>query len=211
MKNSLRLIAISIALWLGLLSISNAAAIPYSNAGSESLDLYSFTATTTGEIGAYFFPVTAGYTNTLSLSVNGVVTPESSAGVLDNQTSSVGDFVVLGYANAGDVLTFQLNVLTIGDTWYSNRSSNIDGVNHVFTTPFSGDAANGIPLGTYVGFEDLYGGTDLDYDDGAYVFTNVSVSPVPEPGTYAMLLVGLGLVGFSMRRRSVKTPASFLL
>jgi hypothetical protein len=30
---------------------------------------------------------------------------------------------------------------------------------------------------------------------------SASVTPVPEPETYAMLLVGLGLVGFMMRRR----------
>lgn len=32
---------------------------------------------------------------------------------------------------------------------------------------------------------------------------NVSVtSPVPEPETYAMILAGLGLIGFSVRRRN---------
>ncbi len=31
----------------------------------------------------------------------------------------------------------------------------------------------------------------------------VQISPVPEPGTYAMLLTGLGLVGFTARRRRV--------
>jgi hypothetical protein len=31
-----------------------------------------------------------------------------------------------------------------------------------------------------------------------------SVSPVPEPETYAMLLAGLGLMGFTVRRR--RTP-----
>lgn len=30
---------------------------------------------------------------------------------------------------------------------------------------------------------------------------NISISPVPEPETYAMLLVGLGLVGFAARRK----------
>ena len=30
---------------------------------------------------------------------------------------------------------------------------------------------------------------------------NINISPVPEPETYAMLLVGLGLVGFAARRR----------
>ena len=34
---------------------------------------------------------------------------------------------------------------------------------------------------------------------------NISISPVPEPETYAMLLVGLGLLGFSARRRNENT------
>jgi hypothetical protein len=38
---------------------------------------------------------------------------------------------------------------------------------------------------------------------GASYAGNISVSPVPEPETYAMLLAGLGLVGFSARRRKV--------
>ena len=31
---------------------------------------------------------------------------------------------------------------------------------------------------------------------------NITISPVPEPETYAMLVVGLGLLGFSARRRN---------
>lgn len=30
---------------------------------------------------------------------------------------------------------------------------------------------------------------------------NINISPVPEPETYAMMLAGLGLIGFSARRR----------
>lgn len=38
---------------------------------------------------------------------------------------------------------------------------------------------------------------------GTY-FTNISLAPVPEPETYAMLLAGLGMVGFVTARRRKK-------
>jgi hypothetical protein len=204
MKKSLRLIVFSIYFCFGLLSLSNARAdaIPYSVSGTENPDLYSFTATSSGTIGAYFHGSTAAYTNTLSLLVNGVITPESSSGLLNNHTSSIGDFVILGSVNAGDILTFQLNVLSTGDTWYSDKTPNSDGLQHTFSAPFAGDLANGIPAGTYVGFEDLYGGGDFDYDDEAFIFTNISISPVPEPESYIMLIAGLILLVFTIRNRT---------
>ena len=50
-----------------------------------------------------------------------------------------------------------------------------------------------------LGFNDSYNG-DADYDDFV-VGVNFVTAPVPEPETYAMLLAGLALVGFSTRRR----------
>lgn len=43
-----------------------------------------------------------------------------------------------------------------------------------------------------------------NFDNGAYgpVLDNVSVTAVPEPATWAFMLVGFGAVGYSMRRRS---------
>lgn len=53
-------------------------------------------------------------------------------------------------------------------------------------------------------FLNLTGGTlsgELEFDASAYVST--STAPVPEPGTYALLLAGLGMMGFvASRRRS---------
>jgi hypothetical protein len=37
-------------------------------------------------------------------------------------------------------------------------------------------------------------------------FNTVSVSAVPEPGTYAMLLAGLGLLAFMRRRTPARAP-----
>jgi len=47
-------------------------------------------------------------------------------------------------------------------------------------------------------FDGIYSGGGVDY-----VFVdNFAVAAVPEPETYAMLLAGLGLLGFTMRRKS---------
>lgn len=183
------------------LASARADTIPYPNDGTENINLYTFTATSDGTIGGYFYNETAGYTNTLSLLVNGVVTPETAAGVLNNHASSMGDFVNLGTVHADDVLTFRLNVVTTGDSLFSDKSLNADGINHVYSTAFSGDAVHGIPAGTYVGFEDLRGGGDFDYDDETFVFTNVAA--IPEPETYAMLLAGLGIIGWMVRRHGI--------
>ncbi|MFT3928684.1 MAG: VPLPA-CTERM sorting domain-containing protein [Spongiibacteraceae bacterium] len=183
---------------------SAASFVPYSNVGFENPIEYTFMATTSGEITAYFAGNGgAGYTETLSLLVNGV-----STGVvaLNNQSSSYGDSVSLGSVNAGDVLVFALNVVDTATTWYSNKSSNVDGVNHVYSTLFDGNSL--IPAGVYVGFEDLsaisdpnFGKADFNYKDTQFVFTNTSVACVPVPTAAFLFGSGLmGMVGVARRR-----------
>ncbi|HHS99716.1 MAG TPA: PEP-CTERM sorting domain-containing protein, partial [Thiomicrospira sp.] len=46
----------------------------------------------------------------------------------------------------------------------------------------------------------LIGGDDLNRDR-AWLIDDLSVSAVPEPSTYALMLGGLGLVGFMAARR----------
>ncbi|MDP3217955.1 MAG: FxDxF family PEP-CTERM protein, partial [Deltaproteobacteria bacterium] len=46
-------------------------------------------------------------------------------------------------------------------------------------------------------------GTDtLAFIEKKYAGLNVITTPVPEAETYAMMLAGLGLIGFAVRRRS---------
>lgn len=40
------------------------------------------------------------------------------------------------------------------------------------------------------------------YYGGQFLVPSLEISPVPEPETYAMLLIGLGLLGFSAKRRT---------
>lgn len=82
------------------------------------------------------------------------------------------------------------------DTWFGNRAN------------ASWNTANiGIVLGAdrrsgWLMFEDGRGarGSDLDYDDMVVHFS-INVTPVPEPGTYALMLSGLGVLGLAARAR----------
>jgi len=201
-----RNLAISFALASSAFSAS-AASLAYTGIGSENATEYSFTATETGDIIAYFLSKgSADYTNTLGATINGVAT---GAVGLNNQSSSFGDSLNLGFANAGDTVVFTLNVITTGDTWYSNKSLNADGGNHVYSATLSG---NNLPFsGTYVAFEDLAknvgSGIDLDYADEQVLVTNittVSATPtapsVPVPAT--IWLFGSGLLGLAGVTRS---------
>jgi hypothetical protein len=174
---------------------ANAGPIPYPNAGVPNPVTYAFTAASTGDVMAYFWGSTAGYTSTLSLLVNGVDTGISG---LNNHSSAYGDFLNFGTVNAGDSLVFRLNVHDTGDYWYSDTGLNYDGVNHVYSTSFDGDSY--IPVGTFVSFEDLPFGGDFNYNDEDFVFTNIrNINDVPEP--VGALLLGAGLAGLALVRR----------
>ncbi|MER0215636.1 MAG: PEP-CTERM sorting domain-containing protein [Nitrosomonas sp.] len=55
---------------------------------------------------------------------------------------------------------------------------------------------NGMPL--HLMLEDFVGS---DAIAGNVYFDNIAVTAVPEPETYALLLAGLGLLGFATRYR----------
>ena len=196
------------ALVAGMLGVSNANAdfIPYPNPGVLNPTTYTFTAASTGDIVAYFYGSTAGYTNELRLLVNGVDTGIQG---LNNHTSSLGASLNFGSVNAGDTLVFEMINLSPGGIgpWYSQQSLNSDGLNHIYATSFT-SGAYGIPNGIFVAFEDLPNGGDRNYNDEDFVFVNVA-SPnvnVPEPASLALLGLGLAGLGFS-RRRKVKLTA----
>jgi hypothetical protein len=196
----------NIASLLGALLLSsfafaaNAAPVPYVNTGTENTIEYTFTATTTGDIVAYFAGKGgAFYSNNLTMSVNGV--PTGITG-LNNQSSAYGQALNLGFANAGDTIVFYLQVADTGKTWSSIKGQNVDGLNHVYSSAFGGDES--LSAGLYVGFEDLaiYDTPDFNYTDEQFIVTNVTAPSVPVPA--AAWLFGSGLLGMAgiARRRS---------
>jgi hypothetical protein len=180
---------------------ANAAPVPYANTGTENPNEYTFTAIESGDIIAYFVGKGgAEYYNNLGMTVNGVSTGTTG---LNNQSSSFGDSLNLGYANAGDVIVFTLDVTNTGSTWYSNKTLNADNANHVYAVDYSGDEF--IPVGAYVAFEDLakFGSPDSDFNylDHQFVVGNVTAAPaVPVPA--AAWLFGSALLGLAGVTRS---------
>lgn len=177
--------------------------IPYPTPGTPNAEVYNFTASSTGVITAFFAGSDAGHTDTIGLLVNAV--PTGVIG-LNNHTSTLGESIVLGNVNAGDQLTFFLIDSNTGSTWYSASALNTDGTQHVYSAHYDGlhpPLGVGIPAGTYVGFEDLalVQGGDFDYNDDAFVFTNVATNQTPLPATFSLFAGGLGVLGIFMRRQ----------
>ena len=181
-------------------STAFAAPAPYANVGHVNPDTYSFTAAHTGTLTAYFVGSTAGYTEKLGLNVNGV---DTGIWGLQNHSSVYGQSLSFGTVNAGDSLVFKAYVLTTNKTYFSTPSMNPDGLNHIYSHSYAGDSL--VPAGTYVAFEDLFNGGDLNYHDLNFVFTNVSsATPIPA----ALWLFGTGIAGLVSASKRRKTGIS---
>jgi hypothetical protein len=189
----------------------HADAIPYPDSGTPNPLTYSFTATASGDVMAYFAGSTASYDNQLGMMINGIM---SGAGFgLDNQSSSIGQSFNLGHVNAGDTLVFVLHNLTLGADAYSDPSLNVgydtdgtQGHNHVYATPYTATSPvlPGVPTGTFVSFEDLrFPSADFNYNDEDFVFTDVGISnSVPETASSVGLLA-ISFAGLAFLRRRV--------
>ena len=151
----------------------------------------SIIVTNTGNVTATFRGQTAGYDSILFLD-----SPGGPIDIFHNHNNSPGDTFNLGTFTAGTELIFGIRVLNTGYVFYSGPGSrNPDGLPHnvVDNSVYPGE--------TYVGFEDLFGGGDQDYDDNNFSFTNTRPSTVPDGGATLVLMSGaMGLMGIAARR-----------
>jgi hypothetical protein len=123
---------------------------------------------TGGEVTVEVLPATSGFTSELRLCQPGE--PQQFL-ALD---SDVGSVVTVGTFPAGVELVFCIFVRNTGQTYYMGPASrNPDNVLHA-TVDATGPGA------AIVGFEDLFGGGDRDYDDNVFKFTGVIPNPPPD-------------------------------
>ncbi len=154
---------------------------------------------TGGDVTVTTLPVSSGYTSQLGLYDSGFnlvreLTLDEPAGQAVNFNPADDGFSV------GDELVFGIRVLNTGSTFFMGAASrNPDNVIH--NRVITDYDAGAYGLGTYVGFEDLFGGGDLDYDDNAFLFTG-GINAVPEPMTMTLVGLGLGAAAFARRRRA---------
>ncbi len=176
------------------------AAIPfYGSPGTEAAAVTSYTAPFAGDVTGWFLFRSAGYDSEVGIGING------AAPIYYGLTNSLapGSQVALGSVAAGDVIRFYLKVNTTGDVFSTDVSENTDGFNHAWHTPYTGGDFPGVPAGLAIGWEDISGGGDKDYNDNVFSFTFPG-SPngvVPEPAAWALMIAGFGMVGATMRRR----------
>src|SRR5450830_1247802 len=148
--------------------------------------------------------------------------------ITDTFTASAGaallSFEIQGYASLdgandyADVFKLSVNGTTLlTGSWDLGGG----GANVIYLNPnnatvnaqtngaFSGGKASVyIPIALLSGLNSItysYSGNAQGLGDEGWGINAVNVSAVPEPGTYAMLLAGLGLVGFMTRRKAASS------
>lgn len=151
----------------------------------------------------------------------GLVTNTSVGGIRAQPLGSTGKYFTVGPSDGSPGI---LDLSSIGDIfnvsfiWGSVDSHNLleflDGDDHVLASftgsnifnPANGDQTNP-NLNPVVRFDmtgaDVSALTSLRFSSSGNAFEtdNFSINAVPEPATWALMLVGFGAIGFGMRRR----------
>jgi hypothetical protein len=199
------------ALALAALATSAGAQVTFSGGTDQAITgIYNPTGTTTVQTGGLrnaTITTTAGLLTATFLGFEAIDTDTFTftlaSGTLTNKTAVPDISSIFGNVGAGN-LNFTFADLFTGTTVGNNGIGT--GVNGMFTSYMVFGTGTGAAFTPYTkgGLYDLVLGfndglqVDGDYDD---MIIGLKVAAIPEPETYALLLAGLGAVGFIARRR----------
>ena|ERR1700682_750495 len=141
-----------------------------------------------GNVQVTVMPYSAAYTSQLILfSTPSPLVIASSSQV--GQSFSLGNLGALYGIAPGSELIFGILVLNTGNKFKMGPGGrNPDGVEHVLVD-YAESNGSDIAL---LGFEDLFGGGDRDYNDAIFqIQGGIGLARVPEPASLVLLLVGL--------------------
>jgi hypothetical protein len=112
----------------------------------------------------------------------------------------LGNLATLYDIHSGDELIFGILVLNTGDSFLMGPGSrNPDGTAHAAVDYAEGSSEDYATLG----FEDLFGGGDFDYNDALFLLEgSIGLVAVPEPASLTLLLFGLAAVALRVRSLS---------
>src|SRR3984885_16100321 len=191
--------------------------ITYPSVGTINSKTYTFTATSIGQVDAYFVGSSASDTDEMYTSFGGGAFTASSP-VTDNTGVTDGEMFDLGNATSvGEILTFELINSNTGTHLFSSPGSNPDGDQHVWSSVCSGSSSSvggcgdsGRSAGVFLAWGGLTRAQSRarDYNGLEVVLTNVALTTTPLPATFPLFATGLGLTGLFGWRRKRKIGAS---
>lgn len=172
------------------LALSSVVAAPSAFAGVYDIDLINLTSdgSFTGTFGASqnvlgMFEDTFNFTFASSEALSGLITSLTASASV-NKSKGI-ELTSLSYADGG-----------FFGSHTSKKSASLFSLTFD-DTPFTGKLSL-LATGNVIGAGGSYAGSIT----ATPTFAGPPVSPVPEPETYAMMLAGLGLLGFAARRKA---------